>query len=135
MCELAGRIGFERVALIQSQRDGVTTHLYVWRRTEAEVKPSDLVTMIIPLGSELLEGIEGIELSIARHWSLETVGRRVSLVGRLVDEYSLARRQAAQGQAAGRATLTVLTALGLVNRDKVASRAGSEKQTARSSQA
>jgi hypothetical protein len=134
VCELASRMCFERVALIQQLPDGDTTNLYVWRRTQEELKPGELVTMAIPLIEDAMEGVSGIELTISRQWSLECVGRRVTLFGRLIDEYGLARRQAAFAPA-GRTTLTVLSALGLVSRPKAAVGPVVGKRAARSSQA
>ena len=134
VCDLASRMCFERVALIQQLPDGDTTNLYVWRRTEEDLKPGDMVTMGIPLAGDILEGVSGIELSIGRHWSLECVGRRVTLFGRLIDEYGTARRQALVPPA-GRTTLTVLSALGLVSREKAVMRPALGKRATRSSQA
>lgn len=137
VCELASRMCFERVALMQHMPDGDTTHMYVWRRTEEELTPQDLVTMVIPLSGEVVEGASGVELSIRKQWSLETIGRRVTLFGRLIDEYGMARLQQAENQAAaGSTTLTVLSALGLLNREKTpVTRSGATKPAQRSSQA
>jgi len=134
VCDLAARMCFERVALVQNLADGDTTNLYVWRRTEEEFKSCDVVTMVIPMSGEIVEGVSGIELSIGRQWSLECIGRRVTLFGRLIDEYGLARRQA-MAPVSGRTTLTVLSALGLLSRDKAIVRPETPSRAARSSRA
>ncbi|NQU76679.1 MAG: undecaprenyl/decaprenyl-phosphate alpha-N-acetylglucosaminyl 1-phosphate transferase [Planctomycetes bacterium] len=86
LCGMADRMEFDRLALVHRKAVG-RTNMYVWRRTEESLHPNEIATVTIPLSDGKSSRIE---LSVRTNTSLESVGRRVSLFGRLIDERSLA---------------------------------------------
>ena len=86
LCTMAENMGFDRLALVHKS-DASTTNMFVWHRTHAELRPDETVNMIIPLGAHGVAGATAIELALRKGESLESIGRRVSLFGRLIDEH------------------------------------------------
>lgn len=84
MCEMARVMEFERLTWSLSDADGQRIYR-VWQRRPGELQPADVATVALPLRSmgEITSRIEG-SMSVAGTY--ETVGRRVMLLGRLIDE-------------------------------------------------
>ena len=87
ICAMADKMGFDRLALVDHNKAGAT-NMYVWRRTEEELHPDDVFSVFIPLGPSAKGQATGLELAVRTEGSLETIGRRVSLFGRILDEHA-----------------------------------------------
>ncbi len=88
ICEAATRMDFVWVSLKTTYDDGhIDTE--VWRAPSAEpVDMSRLVTMTIPFKNGNPHTSEEFEIAVSVNGSLEAAGRRVTLFGRLIDEYA-----------------------------------------------
>lgn len=89
VCLGAAKMNFVKGSLSLTRRDGTQLTLG-WDKKDDTAAPDDLVEVIVPVrdrraGPPLRMGIQ-----ICTNGSLESVGRRVTLFGRLIEEYSLA---------------------------------------------
>ncbi len=89
LCQMAESMDFERLALTH-RSDENTTDTYVWQRSVKPLPPEEAVSIFLPLGAGKATGASRIELTMKVNGSLETIGRRASLFGRLLDEHDLA---------------------------------------------
>lgn len=86
VCKLAEEMEFVWVALSVQNGDG-GKQACVWRRDGREVpRAQRLMTMTVPVGESQPGVSMSIELAIDDSDSLETIGRRATLFGRLLDE-------------------------------------------------
>ncbi len=85
-CALAQKMEFDRLAVTFRSGPGATD-TYSWRRTDEELRPRDVISVSMPLNGKGADSSTHIELSVRENGSLETIGRRVSLFGRLMDEH------------------------------------------------
>jgi len=86
ICEAAGRMEFAWVSCKTTYNDG---HLEeeIWRAPQGHPDLSSVVTMTIPLRNNGGVECRQFEIAICVNGSMEAVGRRASLFGRLMDEF------------------------------------------------
>ena len=87
VCEAASRMGFVWISLKKTYADG-RTDTEIWRAPGAP--PSDtskLAIMTIPFDNGAPLVSEELEIAVSANGSLEATGRRVALLGRLMDEH------------------------------------------------
>lgn len=85
VCRLSEKMGFERLILWWSNGDG-TTHTLIWRRCPQSPMASDVIHVTIPVANGHPDWRSQMELAVSPNGSLEGTGRRVALLGRLLDE-------------------------------------------------
>jgi hypothetical protein len=90
VCFAADKMGFIRGLLPIMRRDK-SRRVLIWEKGDHDVRPDEIVKMTVPIrdrraGSELR-----LEVQVQANGSLESVGRRLMLFSRLIDEYSLAK--------------------------------------------
>jgi UDP-GlcNAc:undecaprenyl-phosphate GlcNAc-1-phosphate transferase len=86
ICEAAGRMEFAWVSCKTTYDDGRVED-EVWRAPEGRPDLSSVVTMTIPLHKSGSVATRQFEIAICVNGSMEAVGRRASLFGRLMDEF------------------------------------------------
>lgn len=96
-CDIAETMGFERLAFSENL-DDKTTRTSVWRRSSKQLSPREVITVSIPVRNGSPEASIWIEAGLRVDGSMETVGRRVMLFGRLVDEWMAANMLGVVGQ-------------------------------------
>jgi len=89
VCFAADQMGFVRGLLPLTNRDGSKRTL-AWGKNDKDIGTDDIVKMVLPIrdrraGSSLRLGVD-----VRANGSIESVGRRVALFGRLLEEYSVA---------------------------------------------
>ena len=84
----AGQMEFSRVALTLTNRDG-TTRIQIWRCPSPELRPHETVSVTVPVRHRRPGGPLQAQLDVLVAKSLESVGRRIALFGRLLDEHSI----------------------------------------------
>ena len=97
LCAMAARMQFDRLALV-CRDNAASATMYSWRRTEDELLPENVVSVIMPLGDDGAVGASRIELAVRAAEPLETIGRRVTLFGRLIDEHNAGVKVQRAGQ-------------------------------------
>lgn len=86
ICDAADKMGFAWIALKTTHEDGRVEE-ELWRPPEGKPDLSRIVTMSIPFRNGHGPGVsQQLEVAICMDGSLETVGRRATLFGRLMDE-------------------------------------------------
>ncbi len=83
ICRLGKEMNFERLSL--SWGNGMERRL-VWRRSSSEISSPDTINVSIPIRNGGLHKNWRIDVSLLAPKSLEAAGRRVTLLGRLLDE-------------------------------------------------
>jgi hypothetical protein len=76
---------FERLAMTHLE-DEAASSTYVWQRSAEPISPREVVMMTLPVRNGLPVASIQLELGIRVGSTLETVGRRVMLFTRLLDE-------------------------------------------------
>jgi len=111
VCAMAERMEFERVAVwTKNGSEGHTT--VVWRRSDEELSAGEVVSVTLPVSRDGARTDSKLEISARPNGCLESVGRRVSLMGRLIDERALPEsRQVAPAPAPARREAAVSQAL------------------------
>jgi UDP-N-acetylmuramyl pentapeptide phosphotransferase/UDP-N-acetylglucosamine-1-phosphate transferase len=84
-CHLADTMQFERLAMTHLE-DEAASSTYVWQRSAEPISPREVVMMTLPVRNGLPVASIQLELGIRVGSTLETVGRRVMLFTRLLDE-------------------------------------------------
>jgi UDP-GlcNAc:undecaprenyl-phosphate GlcNAc-1-phosphate transferase len=88
LCDMADEMDFVWLSLSLSTGQG-TTWTSVWRRPGDPPPPQDVVTMSVPVGRRR-QHVFMMEAGLKVNGSLEAVGHRAGLLGRLIDEYEAA---------------------------------------------
>ncbi len=87
LCAMADAMEFDHLALVApgSERASAMT---VWRRENVRLSPDDVVRLMMPLGHG--RDLHGPRLDVAVRplLPMETIGRRMMLFGRLLDEFT-----------------------------------------------
>ncbi len=85
ICSLGRRMEFESLVLswCDGENEGRTMS---WRRSSREFSPRDIINVSIPLENETIGGPAQIELAVQPNGSVEATVRRVTFLGRLLDE-------------------------------------------------
>jgi UDP-GlcNAc:undecaprenyl-phosphate GlcNAc-1-phosphate transferase len=85
LCAMSERMGFHRLDLVCADqalaRPGRT-----WRRKGPEPAPWNLATVSMPVADAPGQGPARVEVAVGTDEELESVGRRISLLARLLDE-------------------------------------------------
>ena len=77
---------FDRLSFV-SHRDADGNGHYSWRRTDVELTPDETISIVLPVGRNGNGGASRVELVVRANGSLEAIGRRITLFGRLLDEH------------------------------------------------
>jgi hypothetical protein len=85
---MADEMDFVWLSLSPSTGQGATW-TFVWRRPGDPPLPQDVVTMNVPVGRRR-QHVFKMEAGLKVNGSLEAVGHRAGLLGRLIDEYEVA---------------------------------------------
>lgn len=85
LCRIAETLGLLRLALHVPNGDG-TSRTLLWRRPGQDSSPGRKVTVWLPVGQHPGGGDLAGEVDVRLDGSLEAAGRRVMLLGRLLDE-------------------------------------------------
>ena len=93
---MARRMGFARIIITYRRDDKVRTMTYT--HPSAGVCDDRLMRLNIPVRKEVGGGLEQVEIEVPVKEPLETIGRRISLFGRLLDEHRLADLPAEPGR-------------------------------------
>ncbi len=88
ICRVGTEMEFERLALAWRDGDG-RARIVVWRRTAQRPPNRRVVNVTAPLEGGKDNGNARIEMSVLTNGSLEAMGRRITLLGRLLDERSI----------------------------------------------
>ncbi|MEN6577684.1 MAG: MraY family glycosyltransferase [Phycisphaerales bacterium] len=89
ICDAADRMGFAWIALKTMHEDGRVVE-ELWRPPNGKPDLSRIVTMTVPFRNGHGPGVsQQLEVAICMNGSLEAVGRRATLFGRLIDENQL----------------------------------------------
>jgi UDP-GlcNAc:undecaprenyl-phosphate GlcNAc-1-phosphate transferase len=89
VCFAADKMDFVRGLLPLTNRDG-TKRLLVWQKDSEGVAASEVMTTILPIQDRRAGSPLNLEVQVYSNGSLESAGRRVTLFGRLLEEYSVA---------------------------------------------
>lgn len=84
----ADRLDFVWLSLKATSKDG-DTHTYVWLAPDSRPSLTDVIIMTVPVCSSQSNVSVEFEVAISKDGSLEAVGRRILLFGRLIDEHSV----------------------------------------------
>lgn len=83
---LAEQMGFDHLALAHSAGPA-DRHLWTWSRPGIDLRPEKLIRVSVPLRDSADLGRTSLDVCVHVNGSLETTGRRMTLFGRLLDEY------------------------------------------------
>ncbi len=86
---MARRMGFARIT-ITYRNGGNEPRTMTYTHPSARTCDDRLMHLNIPVRNESHSGLEQVEIEVPVEEPLETIGRRISLFGRLLDEHSLA---------------------------------------------
>jgi len=89
VCFAADKLDFARGLLPLTQRDG-TKRMLVWEKDDKDIRADEIVKMIVPVRDRRVGSALNLEVQIHANGSLESAGRRLTLLGRLLEEYSIA---------------------------------------------
>jgi UDP-GlcNAc:undecaprenyl-phosphate GlcNAc-1-phosphate transferase len=89
ICFAADKMDFARGLLPITNRDG-TRRLLAWERTDDNAEHDDIIKMTIPIRDRRAGSPLNLEIQVHVNGSLESAGRRVTLFGRLLEQYSVA---------------------------------------------
>jgi UDP-GlcNAc:undecaprenyl-phosphate GlcNAc-1-phosphate transferase len=90
VCFAADKMGFVRGLLPIMKRDK-STHVLIWEKNDPDIQPDQIVQMTVPVRDRRAGSKLRLEIQVQANGSLESVGRRLMLFSRLIDEYSLAK--------------------------------------------
>lgn len=88
VCFAAGEMDFSRSSLRLIQRNG-TEKTLVWKKDDEAIQDNEMVRMIVPVRDRRAKSSLNIEIQVYANGSLESVGRRLTLFGRLIEKYSV----------------------------------------------
>jgi len=89
VCIAADKLDLVRGLLPITNRDGSKRAL-TWERSSANIEKNDIVKMSLPVLDRRAGTPLNLEIQIQANGSLESAGRRATLLGRLLEEYSVA---------------------------------------------
>jgi len=89
VCFAADKMDFIRSLLPLTNRDG-TRRVLAWEKTGESIGADDIVKMTLPIRDRRTGSALNLEVQVHANSSLESAGRRVTLFGRLLEEYSIA---------------------------------------------
>lgn len=90
VCYAADKMGFVRGLLPIINRDQ-SRHVLVWEKSGRDIQAGEVVKMTVPVRDRRAGSALCLEVHVYANGSLESVGRRLTLFSRLIDEYSLAK--------------------------------------------
>jgi hypothetical protein len=90
VCFAADKMGFVRGLLPIIKRDK-SRHVLVWEKNGQDNWPGEIVRVTVPIRDRRAGSQLHLEVQVQANGSLESVGRRLTLFSRLIDEYSLAK--------------------------------------------
>ena len=85
----ANKMKFVSGSLPLTNRDGSLRTL-TWKKPGSDAEPEDIVRMTLPIKDRRSDSTLKLELGIHRNDSIESVGRRIALFGRLIEERGIA---------------------------------------------
>jgi len=88
VCLAADRMDFARSLLPLKNRDG-TKRTLVWEKGNKDIEADKIVKMTVPVRDRRAGSALNMEVQINANGSLESVGRRLTLFSRLLEEYSV----------------------------------------------
>jgi len=88
VCFAAHKMDFARGLLPLTNRDG-SKHTLTWEQGNENIASEKLITMTLPLRDRRADSLLNLEMQIHPNGSLESVGRRVALFTRLIEEHSV----------------------------------------------
>ncbi len=80
---------FAKSLLPLTNRDG-TERILVWEKGYEDIRTDEIVKMTVPIRDRRAGSALNIEVQVHADGSLESVGRRLTLFSRLIEEYSVA---------------------------------------------
>ena len=89
VCFAAGEMDFVSGFLPLTNRDG-TKRTLVWEKGDGNLPANEIVRMIMPVCDPRADSSLNIEVQVRANGSLESVGRRIALFTRLMDEHGIA---------------------------------------------
>ncbi len=89
VCFAADKMDFVSSVLPLTQRDG-TKRTLVWENGEKDIRVDEIIKIAIPIRDRRAGPALNLEVQIHANGSLESAGRRWTLFGRLLEEYSIA---------------------------------------------
>ena len=89
VCFAADKMDFVRGLLPLTRRDG-TERTLVWEKHEQDVATDDIVKMTVPIRDRRDGPRLKLEVQVRANGSLESAARRLTLFGRLIEQYSIA---------------------------------------------
>jgi UDP-GlcNAc:undecaprenyl-phosphate GlcNAc-1-phosphate transferase len=87
LCLAAAKLEFAHLALLLTNRDG-TKRILHWQNLDIE-EPNALIDMNVPIRDRRENSSLTLQVRAPKNGSLESVGRRVTFMARLVEEYGL----------------------------------------------
>jgi membrane protein implicated in regulation of membrane protease activity len=88
VCFAADKMDFASSSLPLTNRDGTKREL-VWERDTEDINPDEMVKMIMPVRDRRSGPPLNLEVKVHANGSLESATRRLSLLSRLLEEYSV----------------------------------------------
>jgi len=89
VCFAADEMDFASSSLRLIRRSGAEKTL-VWKKDNGTTQTNEMVRMIVPVRDRRTDSSLNIEVQVYANGSLESVGRRLTLFGRLIEKYSVA---------------------------------------------
>jgi len=89
ICLAADEMNFTRSSLSLTNRDG-TRRTLAWERKNRDTDVDDLVKVAVPVHDRRSGPVLNLEIEVHANGSIESVGRRIALFGRLIEQYSVA---------------------------------------------
>jgi len=90
VCFAAEKMGFVRSLLPLTNRDG-TRRMLAWERNDQNLKASNILRSTLAIRDRRSGSPLNLEVQVNANGSLESAGRRLTLFGRLLEEYSVAK--------------------------------------------
>jgi hypothetical protein len=89
VCFAADKMDVVRGLLPLTNRDG-TKRLLCWEKNGDGIQINDIVKMTMPVRDRRVGSLLNLEIQVHTNGSLESAGRRATLFGRLLEQYSIA---------------------------------------------
>jgi len=89
VCFAAEKMDFVSGLLPLTRRDGSERTL-VWEKADSDVAADDIIKMTVPIRDRRAGSRLHMEVRVRANGSLESAGRRLTLFGRLLEQYSIA---------------------------------------------
>lgn len=89
VCFAADRMDFAKSVLPLTNRDG-TKRMLVWEKGYEDIRTDEIVKMTVPIRDRRAGSALNMEVQVHANGSLESAGRRLTLFGRLIEQYSVA---------------------------------------------